>query len=125
MALYSITPEAARHLRELAQWSADRWGLAQARSYLEDLRDGFEFIAQRPQAILQRSRLTGPGNLRLHRVRNHYVVFTFVADDHLAIVGVLHERMDVPAHLEALQSRTEAALDELRMLDLHNLPGRD
>ena len=36
MALYSITPEAARHLRELARWSADRWGLAQARSYLED-----------------------------------------------------------------------------------------
>ena len=125
MPRYSITLEAAHHLRDIARWGADRWGVAQARSYLEDIRRGFEFIAQRPHAISQRSRLTGPGNLRLHRVRNHYVVFAFVTDDHIAIAGVLHERMDVPAHLEVLQARTETALDELRLLDLRNLPGRD
>ncbi|WP_443751150.1 type II toxin-antitoxin system RelE/ParE family toxin [Asticcacaulis solisilvae] len=125
MPRYSITTEAAHHLREIARWGADRWGVARARSYLEDLRAGFEFIAQRPQAVPQRTRLTGPANLRLHRVRNHYVVFTLVTDAHVVIVGVLHERMDVPARLEALQARTQIGLDELRVLDLRNLPGRD
>ena len=125
MPRYSITPEAARHLRDIARWSADRWGAARARLYIEDLRAGFAFIAGKPQAIPGRSRLTGPADLRLYRVRQHYIVFASVAEDHVAIIGILHERMDVPVHLESLQARTAAALDELRSLDLRNTPGRD
>lgn len=116
-----ITRGAAQDLRDIAADSNARWGPVRAKAYIQDLRAGIQFIADRPEAIPGRSRLTGTSGLRLHRVRNRYIAFKPVTADRIAITSILHERMDVTTHLNALQSRTESDLGTLRAMLLRDL----
>lgn len=87
---------ADRDLREIYKYSARQFGEAQAERYYDGLWRCFLFLAEHPTIGRLRTELSPPA--RSHHHQRH-VVFYDVAEDHILIIRVLHERMDVGRHL--------------------------
>ncbi len=98
-----------------------QWGRARAYAYFEDMRASFQYIADRHDALPRRTRLTGVSGLSLHRVGSHYVVFKLIAEGEVAITGILHQHMDVSTHLQALKSRADKELGDMRAMILRDM----
>lgn len=86
---------AVREMTELRRFSIERWGSTVALRYFEDLRDAAKALAANP---LSATRLGG--NLRIRRVRSHYLIVDVDAEtDTLIVARVLHTSMDIERHL--------------------------
>jgi toxin ParE1/3/4 len=93
---YRLAPAAARDLEGIWLYTLEQWGIDQAHRYTDDLAAAFEDLAQNPQ------RGTSCDNIRKgyrrSRVGRHFVYFR-VTDYGIAVIRVLHDRMDAPRHL--------------------------
>nr|WP_303657282.1 type II toxin-antitoxin system RelE/ParE family toxin [Asticcacaulis aquaticus] len=107
-----MTRNAAREVRTIASWTERQWGKAQAYSYIESLEAGFKTLGASTGRV--RSRRDDLSGLDIFRIRHHYAVYQVLDEDRVAILALLHERMDVPAHLEDIKRRSKAELDALR-----------
>jgi toxin ParE1/3/4 len=94
--LLVYSPEADRDLGEIWSYTAERWSVLQADTYLNQLLDAFDSLAA--------GRLRGspanasrPGYLRLP-VGSHVAFYRETAE--VIIVRVLHQRMDAGRHLD-------------------------
>ena len=96
MAAYRLTRRAAADLDAVFEYTAERFGLVQARSYFQGLHACCERLADSPR--LGRSAESLAPGLRRYEFRSH-VVFYLEESDGIVIVRVLHERMDAPRHL--------------------------
>lgn len=96
MAAYRLTRRAAADLDAVFEYTAERFGLVQARSYFQGLHACCERLANSPRRGRSAESLA-PG-LRRYEFRSH-VVFYLEESDGIVIVRVLHERMDAPRHL--------------------------
>jgi toxin ParE1/3/4 len=86
---------AAAELRDLRRYSVERWGRAVAVRYLEDLRDAAKAVATEPD----RARPLR-GDLRILRVRSHYLIVHVDAEvGRVTVARVLHVAMDIERHL--------------------------
>lgn len=74
----------------------DRWGEAQADSYLDDLDRALRALAEFPRKGADYSPVM-PGMRRL--LVGKHAAFYRIKDDHIRIVRVLHQSMDSAAHL--------------------------
>lgn len=82
-------------LSELRRYSVERWGSDVGLRYLEDVRDAAKRVAAWPT----RARPLG-GNLRIMRVRSHYlIVHVDETANRLTVARVLHTAMDLERHL--------------------------
>jgi toxin ParE1/3/4 len=90
---------ANRDLREIYKYSARQFGVAQAETYYAGLWRCFRFLAEHPAVGRLRTELTPPA--RSHHYKRH-VMFYDIAEDHILVVRVLHERMDVARHMRGL-----------------------
>lgn len=113
-ARYYLTGEAAEHLSQIASDTAHRWGRAQVGVYISALRDGFQHIADNHPSFPLKKGLTGVASTRLHRVNRHYIAFRVLTGEHVVILAVLHERMDVDARLREMQTRNDDDIGDLR-----------
>lgn len=87
---------ATQEMTQLRRFSIERWGQAVAVRYLEDIRDAATTLAARPQSAKPLR-----GNLRIQRVRSHYlIVHADETADTLTVARVLHTAMDIERHLE-------------------------
>lgn len=113
---YSLTAEAVRQFRQIGSDTARLWGQVQAQKYLRELQSGFLRIDNDPSRgrayRLPDSRL----DLRLRRTGRHYVVYG-VKEDHVTILAILHERMDLPERIAELLRVSAADLVALRQSD--------
>jgi toxin ParE1/3/4 len=82
-------------LGEIFLYTARRFGEEQAEEYYWDLCACFDLLADNPAAGRLRLEFTPP--LRAHRHR-HHIIFYEVLGDHILIVRVLHEKMDIRQH---------------------------
>ena len=89
MTRYLLSPAARRDITDIWLYTADRWGVDQADTYVcqieEDLRkaaDGLRIV----QPI---------GNEWKVRSGHHLCIYSKQADDLIWVIRVLHERMDV------------------------------
>ena len=96
MAAYRLTRRAATDLEAVFAYTAEQFGVEQARSYLGGLHGCCERLADRPRLGRSAESLT-PG-LRRYEFRSH-VVFYIGRSEGVVIVRVLHERMDAPRHV--------------------------
>ena len=86
---------AKRELRELRQFSIERWGRKVAVRYLEDIRDAAERLAADPELAKSLR-----GELRIRKARSHYlIVHVDEAADRLTVARVLHTVMEIERHL--------------------------
>jgi toxin ParE1/3/4 len=86
-----LTPGARRDLARIFDWSADRFGLAQADRYAFELNQAFQFIAENPGLARDASSIrTG----LLRHISGSHVIYMRVSKEFLTVVRILHGSMD-------------------------------
>ena len=96
MAEYRLTPAAERDLESIWTYTVRQWGVEQAGRYIDSLTAAFGELADSPKTAPTVEHIR-PG-YRRWGVERHMVYFR-VTDYGIAIVRVLHVRMDAPRHL--------------------------
>mgnify|MGYP002635246779 CR=1 FL=1 len=95
-ARHRLSKRAAADVARVAHYTIEQFGVEQARRY----RDGLDTCFQRLAENAELGRTAGQlaPNLRRFEYQSH-VVFYMPDEGGILIVRVLHERMDVQAHL--------------------------
>jgi toxin ParE1/3/4 len=96
LAEYRLTPTAERDLEAIWEYTTQQWGAEQADHYVDILTSAFAELAQFPKAAPACDRIR-PG-YRRSRVERHMIYFR-LTDYGIAVIRLLHERMDVLRHL--------------------------
>ena len=96
MADFALRPKARADLDSIWDYTVETWGRDQAKTYLRALNRTFKTLAKRPE--LGRIYNEVYEGLRVYPSGKH-LIFYFASDRGVDIVRVLHERMDIPAHL--------------------------
>jgi toxin ParE1/3/4 len=101
-----LTSAAIRDLDDIADWTIDRFGAAQARAYSQTLKLAFRALRFGPTLPTIRTRPDlGPGLLTLHAARigrraRHVILFrTDPGERVIEVLRVLHEKMELARHL--------------------------
>ena len=96
MAEYRLTPAAERDLEAIWTYSVRQWGIEQADRYIGYLTAAFAELAQSPKKAPACEHIR-PG-YRRWGVERHMIYF-HLTDYGIAVVRVLHDRMDAPRYL--------------------------
>jgi toxin ParE1/3/4 len=96
MAEYRLSPAAERDLEGLWKYTRRVWGIEQAERYTDLLTAAFQVLAESPKSAPACDHIRQ--GYRLRNVERHMIYFR-VTDYGIAIIRVLHERMDAPHHL--------------------------
>jgi toxin ParE1/3/4 len=96
MAEYRLTPAAERDLEKIWTHTSQQWGIEQANRYIDILTMAFDEIAQSPNIAIACNHIR-PGYRRLGIER--HVIYIRVTVYGIAVVRILHDRMDAPRHL--------------------------
>lgn len=96
MAEYRLTPRAQRDLDEVFDYTVARWGLPQAVRYTDLIEAACADLAEAPQQAPACDNIR-PG-YRRRRVEQHVIYFR-PTDYGIAVVRILHQRMDAGRHL--------------------------
>lgn len=96
MAAYRLTRRAATDLDGIFEFTAETFGVEQARSYLDGIHGCCERLSGNP--LLGRSADSLAAGLRRYEFRSH-VVFYLPDPEGVVVVRVLHVRMDPSRHV--------------------------
>lgn len=95
--LLILTPKARQDLDSIWTFSQDRWGAAQAETYVRLIAGALDCLA-RGTVVGRDASAVKAGYLR-HAVGSHVVFFRLAGKETLEVVRILHQRMDLPRHL--------------------------
>lgn len=87
---YKLTPRARKDLKEIWNYTIDKWGEKQAKTYLNDIFECFDEITN--ENLIYKRLLIGNKNFKLVRCGHHCIFFT--VDIEPTIAAILHEKMD-------------------------------
>jgi toxin ParE1/3/4 len=96
MAEFRLSPAAHAELDEIFDYTASQWGIAQAVRYTQELQRLCEELAEAPTLAADCGHIR-PG-YRRGAVGSHFLYFR-VEDYGIAVIRILHQRMDAPRHL--------------------------
>ena len=96
MAEYRLSPAAKRDLESIWKYTLAEWGLEQADRYTDLLTAAFQALAESPKSAPACDHIRQ--GYRRRNVERHMIYFR-VTDYGIAIIRVLHERMDAPRHV--------------------------
>jgi toxin ParE1/3/4 len=96
MAEYRLTPAAEDDLEAIWVYTLQQWGVEQGSRYIDFLMAAFAELAQSPKIAPACDHIR-PG-YRRWRVERHMIYFR-VTNYGIAVIRVLHDRMDAPRHL--------------------------
>ncbi|EJZ16946.1 type II toxin-antitoxin system RelE/ParE family toxin (plasmid) [Rhizobium sp. Pop5] len=109
-----ILPTALDNYRLAVRETARKWSSEQAKAYGRLLRVGFEGIPEAYARVkAKKEERVGNSLFRLHKIEHHYAVYIVVDDATFVIAAVLHERMDIPAQLQAIERLTHREYEAL------------
>jgi len=92
---FLLTEDAEEDLIEIWVYSAKNWGVEQADRYQSQLEQCCKTLAHSPN----RGRvMEGLAEILFHRCEKHFIFYT-TGSGMLAVIAVLHERMDLPAQI--------------------------
>ena len=97
MTSYVLSPRARRDLSDIWDYSAERWGVAQADRYVRLIISACEDIAA-GRVKGHSAEAIRTGYLR-HSIGSHVVFFKMRRRSGIEVVRILHQRMDVGRHL--------------------------
>jgi toxin ParE1/3/4 len=92
-----FTDEAKRDLLEIRQYTQQKWGALQAKSYLGELRDTFRRLQEQPLIGSDRSAELGSGLLGFPY--GSHVIYYRVQSKNLLVLAILHQSMAPSLHL--------------------------
>ena len=96
MAEYRLTPAAERDLEMIWTHTFRQWGVEQANRYTDILTATFTELAHSPKTAPTCDQIR-PG-YRRRSIERHMIYF-HIMDYGVAIIRILHDRMDAPRHL--------------------------
>jgi len=96
MAEYRLAPAAERDLEVIWAYTVQQWSVEQAHRYIDILTVAFADLAQSPKTAQACDHIR-PG-YRCSRVERHRVYFR-ITEYGIAIIRVLHDRMDALRYL--------------------------
>lgn len=111
---YVLTLRAANDLREVRAWSRARWGKSLTRGYFEDLHKGAQYVAENCHRFRARNELVGDTPLRVHPIREHYLVYEPLNSDVIAVVAVIRQGRDLPSILRKWAGSIRRELADVR-----------
>lgn len=91
-----VSPRAQADIDDIWEYTVRRWGERQAEAYIGLIKEGVDAIAENP-AVGRPCDDVRPG-YRRYLVGSH-VLFYRVRTDDVAVIRILHQRMDVERHL--------------------------
>ena len=96
MAEYRLSPAAERDLEGIWEYTRREWGVEQAERYTDLLTAAFQVLAESPKAAPACDYIR-----RGYRCRNveRHMLYLRAVDYGIAIIRVLHERMETRRHL--------------------------
>lgn len=96
MAKYVVSPQAARSLRQISQYTLDHFGHRQQKKYLRDLRAAMRAAAKQPHHGRDQAEIK-PG-YRSVASGSHRIYYR-MQDTHIEVIDVLHQSMEPALHL--------------------------
>jgi toxin ParE1/3/4 len=96
MTIWGTHPKAEADLDDIWNYTVQKWGIWQAQSYLAQLHAAFQSLCEQP--VRGRPIDEVKSGLWRYSAGAHIIVFTR-NEKEVAIIRVLHERMDIPARL--------------------------
>jgi toxin ParE1/3/4 len=96
MAEYRLSPAAEHDLEDIWRYTRRQWSLRQADCYIDMLSAAFAELAGSPMVASACDHIR-PGYRRYH-VERHMIYFR-IAPYGIAVIRILHDRMDAPRHL--------------------------
>lgn len=100
---YVLAPAARSDLDAIWDYTVDRWGMAQAERYLFAIRDACNALAAGVR-IGKAIDDVRQGYRKLP-VGSHMLFYRVAPGGQIEVVRILHQRMDIPAHLPDDQNR--------------------
>ena len=97
MRTFILSNKAKQDLKDIAQFTEERWGKVQRNHYLKQLDERFHKIAKKP-SIGKPCDYIKQGYFKVPE-GSHIIYYTNITDEQVFIVRVLHKRMDVEARL--------------------------
>ena len=96
MAEYRLTPAAERDLESIWRHTVRQWSIDQANRYIDLLTAAFAELAESPKTAPTCDHIRA--GYRRWSVERH-MIYLRMTDYGIAIIRVLHDRMDAPRHL--------------------------
>ncbi|MDB5440932.1 MAG: plasmid stabilization protein ParE [Caulobacteraceae bacterium] len=96
MAEYRLSPTAERDLADIWRYTLKQWGDEQADRYILALAAACADLAATPEKGQDCAHIRS--GYRRPRVERHFIYFR-LATYGIAVIRILHERMDAPRHL--------------------------
>lgn len=105
---FYLTTTAREQIKIAVRDAKKIWGQTRAEKYNADFQAGLDKLAQTHTMLRGtfRSYMTQGTPFHIHRLEQHYVVFVEHDALNLIIVGVFHEKMDLPSRLHELALMT-------------------
>lgn len=98
MAKYILKKSAENDLEEIWHYTAKNWGTTQAIEYIHKLEKAFLVLVDNPLMCRERSEFDPP--TRIHHHASHLIVYLMTDNDHIKIIRILHESMDIDLQLQ-------------------------
>jgi len=95
MSRVTFSPEAITDIDRIWDYTAETWGMDQADHYIDDIRDTCNALAEG----LKQGRSVGVRDGYLKCAAGKHFVFFVQVGDGIAVIRVLHQRMDTDLHL--------------------------
>lgn len=96
---YKISIKAAEDIENIWLYTLENWSLEQADRYVNLIFDEIEFLANHPGSGKDFSHIRI--NYRYSKVKSHIIFFrTTTKQDEIEVIRILHQRMDLEAHLK-------------------------
>lgn len=92
-----LSPRARQDFIDILRYTGERWGQGQLHTYRDRLNEALQTLAVNPQMGRRSGEL--PETHRLHRVGSHVIVYRDLGGT-LAVVRILHQRMQLAAHIQ-------------------------
>jgi toxin ParE1/3/4 len=96
MAEYRLSKKAQRDLDAIFDYTVEQWGLEQALRYTDTIEAGCIALANAPQ-LAQSCAHIRPGYRR--RGAGHHMIYFKTTSYGIAIIRILHQRMDAIRHM--------------------------
>jgi toxin ParE1/3/4 len=96
MAEYRFSPSAQRDLDEVFDYTVAHWGLPQAMQYAESIEAACAKLAEAPQQSQSCTNIRA--GYRRRAIERHVIYFR-ATDYGIAVIRILHQRMDAARHL--------------------------
>ncbi|WP_165215040.1 type II toxin-antitoxin system RelE/ParE family toxin [Affinirhizobium pseudoryzae] len=93
-----LRPSAQRDFVDIGDQTRDRWSEAQAERYLKQILEMIAEIGRHPFAGIDVPSIRS--DYRRRRAGSHLIFYAILDDGTVEVVRILHERADVPRHLD-------------------------